>query len=87
MTFDDGASFSKIARSLVALEQVGVRCSGSRRSRTGRHVVLLRVCPGKEAVGAEQLAAERPDPVSVDHPPPQTLGPHRQSVAPRAEER
>lgn len=60
-------------------------CRGSRDTR--RHVVLLRVGIGEETVGAEQLAAERPDAVPLDHPPPQTLGSHRQSVAPRTEER
>lgn len=61
--------------------------SGSRTRRTARHVVFFRVGPGEEADGAEQLPAERPDSVAVDHPPPETLGPHRQSVAPGAEER
>lgn len=66
-------------------ERVEASCRASRDTR--RHVVLLRVGIGEEIVGAEQLAAERPDAVPVDHPPPQTLGSHRQSVAPRTEER
>lgn len=58
-----------------------------RRAPARGHVVVFRGGAGEEAVGAEQLAAERPDFISVDHPPPQTLGSHRQSVAQRAEER
>lgn len=51
------------------------------------HVVFLRVRPGEEAVGAQQLPAERPDFVSVDHPPQETLRHDRQSLAPGAQER
>uniref|UniRef100_A0A8C3BHI5 Regulation of nuclear pre-mRNA domain containing 1B n=1 Tax=Cairina moschata TaxID=8855 RepID=A0A8C3BHI5_CAIMO len=51
------------------------------------HVVLLRVGAGEEAVGAEQLAAERADAVAVAHPPPQARRAHRLRLAPGAPQR
>lgn len=85
LSFDDSATLSKLARRLRSVSG----SAGSRRKRAHkrRHVDLLGVGPGEEAVGAEQLSAERPDSVAVDHPPPQTRDPDRQSVAQRAEER
>ncbi|EDL06250.1 RIKEN cDNA 2610304G08, isoform CRA_a, partial [Mus musculus] len=51
------------------------------------HVLLLRIGAGKEALRAEQLSAERADPLPVAHPPPQARRTHRLRVAPRAPQR
>lgn len=62
------------------------------RSRPGagparRHVLLFGVGAGEEAVGAEQLAAERADAVAVAHPSPQARRAHRLRLAPGAPQR
>uniref|UniRef100_A0A8B9VHV4 Regulation of nuclear pre-mRNA domain containing 1A n=1 Tax=Anas zonorhyncha TaxID=75864 RepID=A0A8B9VHV4_9AVES len=56
-----------------------VRGEGGGGSST-RHVGVLGGGAGAEAVGAEQLSAERADAEPVAHPPPQALGAHRQRV-------
>ena len=46
--------------------------------------MMNSVGAGKEALRAEQLSAERADPLPVAHPPPQARRTHRLRVAPRA---
>lgn len=85
LSLDDSAT--ELVWSSIAAERPVRQVRRGKLTHTQRNVVLLWAGPGEEADGAEQLAAERPDFVSVDHPPPQTLGPHRQSVAQGAEKR
>lgn len=62
------------------------RRGGPSRARPG-DVGVLWGGAGAEALGAEQLAAERADPEPVAHPPPQALGAHRQRVGAGAAKR
>lgn len=60
---------------------------GGGSSSSTRHVGVLGGGAGAEAVGAEQLSAERADAEPVAHPPPQALGAHRQRVGAGAAQR
>lgn len=63
------------------------RAEQARRGPARRHVFLLGVGAGEEAVGAEQLPAERADALPVAHPPPQARRAHRLRLAPGAPQR
>lgn len=63
------------------------RAEQARRGPARRHVLLLGVGAGEEAVGAEQLPAERADALAVAHPPPQARRAHRLRLAPGAPQR
>uniref|UniRef100_A0A4W2BPL6 Regulation of nuclear pre-mRNA domain-containing protein n=1 Tax=Bos indicus x Bos taurus TaxID=30522 RepID=A0A4W2BPL6_BOBOX len=59
---------------------------GTAQTRCRRDVRFLRGGAGEEAVGVEQLAAERADLVPVAHPPSQALATHRHRVGAGAAE-